>query len=205
MIAHLRGKLLSKKASHVVIEAAGVGYGVSIPVSTFYELGDIGADTGLHIYTHIREDTLALYGFRTEQEKSLFEKLIGVSGVGPKLAITILSGLEPGDLIPAIQKGNIERLTHIPGVGRKTAERLVLELKDKLASLVLEQAADLQEKVATVGSSAEEDVLSALENLGYARPAAENALREARADSPDGDFERLLRSSLRVLARKFFK
>ena len=116
MIAHLRGKLLSKKASHVVIEAAGVGYGVSIPVSTFYELGDVGADTDLHIYTHIREDTLALYGFRTEQEKSLFEKLIGVSGVGPKLAITILSGLETSELIPAIQKGNVERLIHIPGV-----------------------------------------------------------------------------------------
>ena len=204
MIAHLRGKLLSKKASHVVIEAGGVGYGVSIPVSTFYELGDAGSDTALHIYTHIREDALALYGFRTEQEKSLFEKLIGVSGVGPKLAITILSGLETTELIPAIQKGNIERLVHIPGVGRKTAERLVLELKDKLANLVLETATSPAAPATTAGGVAD-DVLSALVNLGYARPAAENALREARAESPDGDLDRLLRGSLRVLARKFFK
>lgn len=205
MIAHLRGKLLSKKASHVVIEAAGVGYGVSIPVSTFYELGDVGADTDLHIYTHIREDTLALYGFRTEQEKSLFEKLIGVSGVGPKLAITILSGLETSELIPAIQKGNVERLIHIPGVGRKTAERLIVELRDKLAELVLEAAAARQEPASAISGTAEEDALSALVNLGYSHPAAENAIREARAENPDGDFERLLRSSLRVLARKFFK
>jgi Holliday junction DNA helicase RuvA len=204
MIAHLRGKLLSKKASHVVIEAGGVGYGVSIPVSTFYELGDVGSDTALHIYTHIREDALALYGFRTEQEKSLFEKLIGVSGVGPKLAITILSGLETAELIPAIQKGNIDRLVHIPGVGRKTAERLILELKDKLANLVLETAASATSPAAVAGG-VEDDALSALMNLGYARPAAENALREARAESPDGDFERLLRGSLRQLARKFFK
>ncbi len=204
MIAHLRGKLLSKKASHVVIEAAGVGYGVSIPVSTFYELGDVGSDTGLHIYTHIREDTLALYGFVTEREKRLFEKLIGVSSVGPKLAITILSGLEAADLIPAIQRGNVERLIHIPGVGRKTAERLVLELKDKLADLVLEEAAR-EQAAPPAATGPEEDVLSALVNLGYGQPAAENALREARAESPNGDFEHLLRSSLRVLARKFFK
>lgn len=204
MIAHLRGKLLSKKASHVVIEAAGVGYGVSIPVSTFYELGDLGSDTALHIYTHIREDALALYGFRTEQEKILFEKLIGVSGVGPKLAITILSGLETAELIPAIQKGNVERLVYIPGVGRKTAERLILELKDKLAKLVLETATSTASAAAVAGG-VEDDVLSALTNLGYARPAAENALREARAESPDGDFELLLRGSLRQLARKFFK
>jgi Holliday junction DNA helicase RuvA len=204
MIAHLRGKLLSKKASHVVVEAGGVGYGVSIPVSTFYDLGDVGSDTALHIYTHIREDALALYGFRTEQEKSLFEKLIGVSGVGPKLAITILSGLETAELIPAIQRGNVERLVHIPGVGRKTAERLILELKDRLANLVLETAASATSPAAAAGG-VEDDALSALMNLGYARPAAENALREARAESPDGDFERLLRGSLRQLARKFFK
>lgn len=205
MIAHLRGKLLSKKASYVVVEAAGVGYGVSIPVSTFYELGEPGSDTVLHIYTHVREDSLALYGFRTEQEKSLFEKLIGVSGVGPKLAITILSGLESSELIPAIQKGNVEKLIHIPGVGRKTAERLILELKDKLSHLVIEEAAARQEAAPVAETTAEEDVLSALTNLGYVRLAAENALREARVDSPNGSFEQLLRGSLRVLARKFFK
>ncbi|MBI2817097.1 MAG: Holliday junction branch migration protein RuvA [Acidobacteria bacterium] len=205
MIAHLRGKLLSKKASYVVVEAAGVGYGVSIPVSTFYELGEPGSDTVLHIYTHLREDNLALYGFRTEQEKSLFEKLIGVSGVGPKLAITILSGLESSELIPAIQKGNVERLIHIPGVGRKTAERLILELRDKLSGLVLEEAVARHQAVPAAETSTEEDVLSALTNLGYVRLAAENALREARTENPDGSFEQLLRGSLRVLARKFFK
>ena len=204
MIAYLKGKLLSKKASHVIIEAGGVGYGVFIPVSTYYELGDAGSDVSLHVYSHIREDAFALYGFRTEIEKSLFEKLIGVSGVGPKLAVTILSGLEIVELIPAIQRGNVERLVHIPGVGRKTAERLVLELKDKLAELVLEKVAEGKVAALTPGG-AEEDVVSALMNLGYARPAAEKALRETAAENPDGDFEILLRGSLRVLARKFFK
>src|SRR5258707_8040864 len=121
MIFHLRGKLLSKKASQVVIEAGGVGYGVSIPVSSFYELGDVGAEIALHIYTHVREDAFSLYGFRTEPEKILFEKLISVSGVGPKLAVTILSGLEIGELIPAIRRGDVARLVLIPGVGKKTA------------------------------------------------------------------------------------
>ena len=204
MIAHLRGKLLSKKASYVIIEAGGVGYGVFIPVSTFYELGDIGCDIGLHIYSHIREDAFALYGFRTEVEKGLFEKLIGVSGVGPKLAVTILSGLEIAELIPAIQRGNLEKLVRIPGVGRKTAERLTLELKDKLANLLVVEPGK-REVAAPPPGTVEDDVLSALMNLGYARPAAENALREAQAETPNGDLEQLLRGSLRVLARKFFK
>jgi holliday junction DNA helicase RuvA len=203
MIAHLRGKLLSKRASHIVVEAGGVGYGVSIPVSTFYELGDVGAETVLHIYTHIREDMLALYGFRTEQEKTVFEKLISVSGVGPKLAVTILSGLELRDLIAAIQRGNLERLVHIPGVGKKTAERLVLELKDKFAGIAAEGAAEPQPAAPEL-STVDDNVLSALTNLGYARPIAEKALAEAKRELPDGDLERLLRGSLRVLARKFF-
>jgi Holliday junction DNA helicase RuvA len=203
MIAHLRGKLLSKKVNQVVVEAGGVGYGVFIPVSTFYDLGDIGADAALHIYSHVREDTFALYGFRTEREKNLFEKLIGVSGVGPKLAITILSGLEIQELIPAIQKGKVDRLVHIPGVGRKTAERLILELKDKLAGLALEPAGEPEAPVPAL-SSVEDDVLSALTNLGYARATAENAVREAKRESPEGDLEVLLRSALRVLAKKFF-
>src|ERR1035437_5902713 len=122
MIAHLRGKLLTKQANHVIIEAGGVGYEVFIPVSTFYDLGDTGTEISLHIHTHVREDLFSLYGFRTEQEKKLFEKLIGVSGVGPKLAVTILSGVEIEELIPAIQRGDVARLVHIPGVGRKTAE-----------------------------------------------------------------------------------
>jgi len=203
MIAHLRGKLLSKKANHVIIEAGGVGYGVFIPVSTFYELGDVGGDAGLHIYSHIREDTFALYGFKTEIERSLFEKLIGVSGVGPKLAISILSGLETKELVPAIQRGEVEKLVHIPGVGRKTAERLIVELKDKLAAVAIEKPSRVEAAVPAEGT-VEDDVISALVNLGYVRGAAEKALRESRAESPDGDFERLLRGSLRVLARKFF-
>ncbi len=204
MIAHLRGKLLAKRANHVIVDAGGVGYGIFIPVSTFYELGDTGSEAALHIYTHIREDTLALYGFRTEKEKSLFEKLISVSGVGPKLAITILSGLELEELIPAIQKSKVEKLVHIPGVGKKTAERLILELKDKLGEIALAEAGK-EEAVAPVHGGVEEDVLSALVNLGYARPTAENALREAKSDGAGEDLESLLRGSLRVLAKKFFK
>src|SRR5262249_52798339 len=132
MIAHLRGKLLLKKANKIQVDVGGVGYEVAIPVSSFYELGEIGSDVSLHIYTHVREDILALYGFRTEQEKALFEKFLSVSGVGPKMAIAILSGLEPQELIPALRSGNLVLLTHIPGVGKKTAERLVLELREKL-------------------------------------------------------------------------
>src|SRR3990172_1306294 len=140
MIAHLTGKLINKKANKALVDVAGVGYEVTIPVSTFYELGEVGSEVRLHVYTHVREDTLALYGFRTEREKTLFEKFLSVSGVGPKMAIAILSGLEPQDLIPALRSGNVALLTHIPGVGRKTAERLVLELREKLDDLALPAA-----------------------------------------------------------------
>ena len=203
MIAHLRGRLLSRKANRVIIETGGVGYEVSIPVSTFYDLGKEGSEVALHIYTHVREDIFSLYGFRTEQEKSLFEKLIAVSGVGPRVAIGILSGLEIEELVPAIRKGDVAKLLHIPGVGRKTAERLILELREKLAGLAIAEAERATAPAGALGG-VEEDVLSALINLGYARSAAENAVREVRAQSPDGDFELLLRNSLRVLARKFF-
>ena len=204
MIAHLRGRLLSKKPNRVIIEAGGVGYDVLIPVSTFYELGEVETEVSLHVYTYVREEAFSLYGFRTAREKSLFEKLLGVAGVGPKLAVTLLSGLEIEDLVAAIRKGEIARLTSIPGVGRKTAERLIVELREKLATFAAEEterpaAATLQP------GSAEDDVLSALMNLGYARPAAESALREARAANPSGEFENWLRGSLRLLARKFFK
>ena len=203
MIAHLRGKLLSKKPNRVIIETGGVGYEVSIPVSTFYELGEEGSEVSLRVFTHVREDALSLYGFRTDQEKKLFERLIAVAGVGPKLAITILSGLEMDELVPAIRKGDIARLLRMPGVGKKTAERLVVELRDKLMDL--ESAAEKPEPApATDLDRAEEDALSALVNLGYARGAAETAVREAHAASPNGDFEQLLRSSLRLLARRFF-
>ena len=205
MIAHLRGNLHSKKPNRVILDVAGVGYEVFIPVSTFYELGETGAEVSLHIHTHVREDTLALYGFRTESEKKLFEKLLTVSGVGPKLAIAILSGLEMEELIPALRNGNLTTLVHIPGVGRKTAERLVLELREKLDDLAF-IAAEAAPKPAPAGvlSGADQDVLSALVNLGYARPAAEAAILEVRRESPQGDFEHVLRASLRLLARKFF-
>ena len=204
MIAHLRGRLLSKTPNRVIIEAGGVGYDVSIPVSTFYELGEIETEVSLHIFTYVREEAFSLYGFRTAREKSLFEKLLGVAGVGPKLAVTLLSGLEIEDLVVAIRKGEIARLISIPGVGRKTAERLIVELREKLATFVVEE----QERPAVPAvqtGSVEEDVVSALVNLGYARAAAESALREARAANPTGDFENWLRGSLRLLARKFFK
>lgn len=204
MIAHLRGRLLSKTPNRVVIEAGGVGYDVLIPVSTFYELGEIETEVSLHVYTYVREEAFSLYGFRTAREKSLFEKLIGVAGVGPKLAVTLLSGLEIEDLVAAIRKGEIARLISIPGVGRKTAERLILELREKLATFAAGEP-ERPAAPALQAGSAEDDVLSALVNLGYARPAAESALREACAANPNGEFENWLRGSLRLLARKFFK
>ena len=209
MIAYLRGTVRFKRARRVVIDAGGVGYDVIIPVSTFYPLEDEGRETSLHIHTHVREDALALYGFKTEREKILFEKLMGVSGVGPKLAITILSGLEFDDLITALRKGDLVSLTHMPGVGKKTAERLVLELRDKLAEFAAagEPAAAPAEPAAPGEFSAiDEDVLSALVNLGYHRASAEAAVREVRKDKSiaAGDFEQRLRTALRLLARKFF-
>ena len=205
MIAHLRGKLLSKKANKILVDVYGVGYDVAIPVSTFYELGEIGSDVSLHVYTHVREDVLALYGFRTDREKILFEKFLTVSGVGPKMAIAILSGLEPQDLIPALREGNLTLLTHIPGVGRKTAERLVLELREKLDDLAPPVAAAAPKQQApSAFTGVDADVLSALVNLGYARPAAETAVREVRKENPNADLEHLLRACLRLLARKFF-
>jgi Holliday junction DNA helicase RuvA len=205
MIAHLRGKLLTKKANKILVDVSGVGYEVTIPVSTFYELGDVGSDVSLHIYTHVREDILALYGFRTDREKALFEKFLSVSGVGPKMAIAILSGLEPQDLIPALRTGNVALLTHIPGVGKKTADRLVLELREKLEELA-EPTAAAEPKPGPPSefTGVDADVLSALMNLGYARPAAEAAVREVRKENPESDLEELLRACLRLLARKFF-
>jgi Holliday junction DNA helicase RuvA len=205
MIAYLRGKLLSKNANRVLVDVGGVGYDVSIPVSTFYELGGIGSDVNLHVHTHVREDVLALYGFRTEREKTLFERLLSVSGVGPKMAVAILSGLEMTDLIPALRSGNLALLTHIPGVGRKTAERLVLELREKLQDLA-GPADQVPSKPAAQDelTGVDADVLSALLNLGYARSAADAAVRAARKEQPQSDLETLLRASLRLLARKFF-
>jgi Holliday junction DNA helicase RuvA len=172
MIAHLRGKLLSKRPNRIVVETAGVGYEATISVPTFSELPESGAEVALHIHTHVREDQIALYGFIHSAEKRLFEKLITVSGIGPKLAITILSGMAANEMTAAIRGNDLTRLTKIPGVGRKTAERMVLELRDKLPEL-----GETSIPASTSGLNAtEQDVLSALENLGYQRQIAEKAL-----------------------------
>lgn len=194
MIAHLRGKLLAKHPNQAIIETAGVGYDVTISIPTFSDLPAAGGEAALHIHTHVREDAIALYGFFRPAEKSLFEKLINVSGIGPKLAITILSGMPADDMVGAIRGNDVARLTRIPGIGRKTAERMVLELRDKLP-------APGQEVAPTPAvSGVEEDVLSALMNLGYQRPAAEKALAAAR-NGKEKSFESMFREALAALSR----
>jgi len=194
MIALLRGVLLEKHPNQAIVETGGVGYDVTIPVSTYTHLPDAGAEVRLRIHTHVREDSLALYGFFTQEEKGLFEKLIGVSGIGPKLAVTILSGLAAPDLIHAIGRGEVERLVRIPGIGKKTAERMVLELRDKLPVVSGEPPA-----AAATLSAIEQDVLSALLNLGCARPQAETAVRKAKGNGTAVDFEPLFRRALELV------
>jgi Holliday junction DNA helicase RuvA len=206
MIAHLAGTLLSKQATSVILEVAGVGYEVNIPLSTFYELGDAGSSVQLRIYTHVREDALQLYGFKTARERELFSRLISVSGIGPKLGITLLSGMSADEMIASIRTNNLARLTLIPGVGRKTAERLVMELRDKVASL---SSAELEEELGAKSESGAEptedamrsDALSALLNLGYQRNAAEKAVTSALSEGGDLSVESILRHSLRKLAK----
>jgi Holliday junction DNA helicase RuvA len=196
MIAHLRGKLLFKHPNQAIVETAGVGYDVTISVPTFSDLPSAGSEVALHIHTHVREDLIALYGFLRPAEKQLFEKLITVSGIGPKLAITILSGMPADEMVGAIRGNDIGRLTRIPGIGKKTAERMVLELRDKL----LPQAAG-QEPVAPALSPVEEDVLSALINLGYQRAAAEKALATAVKAGNPGSFDTLFREAMGGLSK----
>lgn len=192
MIAHLRGKLLAKHPNQAIVEAGGVGYDVTISIPTFSDLPAAGNEVALHIHTHVREDLIALYGFLRTGEKQLFEKLITVSGIGPKLAITILSGMAADEMGAAIRGNDLARLTRIPGIGKKTAERLVLELRDKLP-------AGGTEAPAVSGLSAvEEDVLSALVNLGYQRAAAEKAVGAA---GKDGSFEVMFRKALAGLSK----
>ncbi len=208
MIAHLSGTLLSKEPNSVIIEVGGVGYEVTIPISTFYDLEEPGSSVKLRIYTHVREDALQLYGFKTLRERELFMRLISVSGIGPKLGITLLSGMSADEMIASIRTNNLARLTLIPGVGRKTAERLVMELRDKVASL---SSTELEEELggvatATGGSLATEDsmrsdVLSALLNLGYQRGSAEKAVTSALDEGGDISVESILRRSLRKLAK----
>ena len=199
MIAHLRGRLLEKHPNRVTIDVQGVGYEAHVPLSTFYGLPEAGGDLSLRIHTHVREDALVLYGFATLLELQLFERLISVSGIGPKLALAVLSGIEPNDLVTAIKQSDIARLTGIPGIGKKTAERIGLELKDKIAAFV---PADTSASALGVsgGESMRTDVLSALINLGYHRPLAERAA-DAAFRSPAGSFEHTLKLALRELAR----
>jgi len=205
MIAHLSGTLLSKQATSVIVDVAGVGYEVTIPVSTFYDLEDVGVNVQLRIYTHVREDALQLYGFKTARERELFLKIISVSGIGPKLGITLLSGMSADELIASIRTNNLARLTLIPGVGRKTAERLILELREKIAEL---SSAQLEEELGAkpeVTGPTEDtvrgDSLSALLNLGYQRSAAEKAIDAALNEGGDITVESILRRSLKKLAR----
>jgi Holliday junction DNA helicase RuvA len=196
VIARVRGRLLRKEPQEAIVDVAGVGYRVAIPLSTFYRLAEPGEEVTLLTHTHVREDTLALFGFLTAAEQALFERLIEVSGVGPKLAVSVLSGIEAPDLVAALRSGDVARLTRIPGVGKKTAERLVLELKDKVRGLVATEPT----APGTPASPSKEDLVSALVHLGYSRPEAERAVDRALKESHAGRFEDLLRLSLRVLS-----
>lgn len=197
MIAHLRGKILEKHPGQTILDVQGVGYDVTIPVSTFSHLNEIGDEARLFIHTHVREDAISLFGFHTKEEKTVFEKLIGVSGIGPKLAVTILSGLATADLVNSIRTGDLARLTKIPGVGKKTAERMVVELRDKLELL---PGVELK-KVATAPefSGMDSDVLSALINLGSNRASAEAAVLKLKSGEAPADFETYFRRALELV------
>jgi Holliday junction DNA helicase RuvA len=207
MIAHLSGTLLSKQATAAIVDVGGVGYEVAIPLSTFYELGENGSLVQLRIYTHVREDALQLFGFKTARERELFLQLISVNGVGPSLAIKLLSGMNADEMIASIRTNNLVRLVAIPGVGRKTAERLVVDLRDKIAAL---SSPGLEEEFAAQAAAAgsplspdamRDDAISALVNLGYQKAAAEKAVKTAADEGGDLSVELILRRSLRRLAR----
>ena len=200
MIAFLRGRVLDKQPNRIIVDVAGVGYEVHVPLSTFYEVGDEGAEVSLRVYTHVREEALQLYGFLTDLERQVFERLIGISGIGPKLAIAVLSGMDSREVIAAIQRGDVVRLTGIPGIGKKTAERIVLELKDRLMQLASPALVGVAPEVSS-GDRLRADLLSALQNLGYHRPQAERAIDSALTASPDAPFEDALRGSLRELMK----
>ena len=207
MIAHLNGRLLSKEPNSVIVDVAGVGYEVNIPLSTFYELEDAGTNVQLRIYTHVKEDALQLYGFITARERELFVNFISVSGIGPKLGIALLSGMSADELIASIKNNNLARLTLIPGVGRKTAERLIVDLREKMTALAASEAVKEEPGVRSDSSitSANEDVrsqaLSGLLNLGYQRSAAEKAIDSALSEDGEITVESVLRHGLRKLAR----
>lgn len=202
MIAFLSGKLLEKQANTAIVDVGGVGYEVSIPLSTFYELGDVGSDVSLRIYTHVREDAIQLFGFKTVRERDLYLRLISVQGIGPKSGIAMLSGMSADEIILALRTDDLGRLTTIPGVGRKTAERMVIELRDKVGELAEGGSAAMDASAAAMPADAVfEDALSALTNLGYQRNLAEKALKQAVQDGTELTVQKLLRRGLQLLAK----
>jgi Holliday junction DNA helicase RuvA len=201
MIAHLSGKLLEKQANSVIVDVGGVGYEVTIPLSTFYEIGEPGTDIELRIYTHVREDAIQLFGFKTTRERDLYLKLISVQGIGAKSGVTMLSGMSADEIVAAIRSNDLGRLTAIPGVGRKTAERLVIELRDKVGDLAAAAAASSMASDELPADAVFDDALSALVNLGYQRAAAERALKKVTQEGADMSVQKLLRRSLQVLAK----
>jgi holliday junction DNA helicase RuvA len=196
VIARLHGTLLEKSPARLVIDVAGVGYDVVVPLSTFFSIGEPGAEVVLRVHTHVREDVIALYGFATAAEQDLFERLISISGIGPKLALAVLSGIDARDLVRAIRSQDVARLTKIPGVGKKTAERIGLELKDRLPH-ALGEPPGAAATASTAADQVRDDLLSALINLGYQRPVAEKAIDAAMRKTPDAPFEQHLRDILR--------
>ena len=198
MIAFLRGRVLEKHPNRIVVDVNGVGYELYVPLSTYYDVGDAGAEISLRVHTHVREDALQLFGFLTSLEQLLFERLIGISGIGPKLAIAVLSGIDSRELVASVQRADVARLTRIPGIGKKTAERIVLELKDRLRDIApAEESAEQQPSV----DQLRDDLVSALENLGYHRPVAEKAVDAVRARNGAAAFEDALKGALRELMR----
>ena len=196
MIARITGTLVEKHVQRLIVDVRGVGYEVLVPLSTMYAVGDAGTEVTLRIHTHVREDALQLFGFLTPLEQTLFERLITVRGIGPKLALSVLSGIETNDLVQAIRSGDVARLTRTPGVGRKTAERIVVDLKDRL-----EDAAVGATDEVTPGGSVRDDLLSALQNLGYQRNAVEKKVDKVLQDEATAEFEAALRAVLRELSR----
>jgi holliday junction DNA helicase RuvA len=199
MIAFLRGRVLDKRPNRIVIDVNGIGYELYVPLSTYYDVGEPGTEIALRVHTHVREDALQLYGFLTTLEQQLFERLIAISGIGPKLAVAVLSGIDSGELVSSIQRADVARLTRIPGIGKKTAERIVLELKDRLAAVAQPAGADGAERAQI--DHGRDDLVSALENLGYHRPLAEKAVDAVRARDGGASFGDALKGALRELMR----
>jgi holliday junction DNA helicase RuvA len=200
MIAFLRGRVLDKHPNRLIVDVQGVGYEVHVPLSTYYDVGDEGADVALRVHTHVREDALLLYGFLTMLEQQVFERLIGISGIGPKLAMSVLSGIEPRELVGAVTRGDVARLTAVPGIGKKTAERIVLELKDRLQQFAIAPAAGTAAP-ASAADRLHDDLVSALVNLGYHRPQAEKTVESTLKSDSELGFEQALKRVLRDMMR----